>query len=97
MLHINLNRNQDESLSKQIYQALKESIFSGDLKADEKLPSTRRFSEFLSVSRNVVMEAYEQLWAEGYLYSKEGSGTYVSDGICFNERDSGHRWGKQAR
>lgn len=88
MLHINLNRNLDESLSKQIYQALKESIFSGNLKADEKLPSTRRLSEFLSVSRNVVMEAYEQLWAEGYLYSKEGSGTYVSDGICFKRKET---------
>ncbi|MBC3888964.1 aminotransferase class I/II-fold pyridoxal phosphate-dependent enzyme [Acetobacterium paludosum] len=87
MLHINLNRNQDESLSEQIYQALKEFIFSGDLKADEKLPSTRGLSEFLSVSRNVVMEAYEQLWAEGYLYSKEGSGTYVSDGIFFERKE----------
>lgn len=88
MLHINLNRNQDESLAEQIYYELKEAIFSGDLKADEKLPSTRGLSEFLSVSRNVVMEAYEQLWAEGYLYAKEGSGTYVSDGICFERKET---------
>ena len=53
MLHINLNRNQEESLAEQIYHELKESIFSGELKADEKLPSTRGLSEFLSVSRNV--------------------------------------------
>ncbi|WP_026395808.1 PLP-dependent aminotransferase family protein [Acetobacterium malicum] len=88
MLHINLNRNQEESLAEQIYHELKESIFSGELKADEKLPSTRGLSEFLSVSRNVVMEAYEQLWAEGYLYAKEGSGTYVSDGICFERKET---------
>ncbi|WP_207724293.1 GntR family transcriptional regulator [Acetobacterium tundrae] len=58
------------------------------MKADEKLPSTRGLSEFLSVSRNVVMEAYEQLWAEGYLYAKEGSGTYVSEGICFERKET---------
>lgn len=88
MLHISISRNQEESLAEQIYYALKESIFSGDLKADEKLPSTRGLSEFLSVSRNVVMEAYEQLWAEGYLYAKEGSGTYVSDGIFFERKET---------
>lgn len=52
----------------------------GILKEKEKLPSTRELAKEINASRNAVIEAYEQLIAEGYLYSKAGSGTYVSSG-----------------
>ena len=53
---------------------------------NEKLPSTRELSKDMGVSRNVVIEAYEQLIAEGYLYSKNGCGTYVSEGTTLKIR-----------
>ena len=37
----------------------------------------------LAVSRNVVLEAYDQLLAEGFLETRQGAGTYVMDGAAF--------------
>lgn len=61
----------------QIYQFIKDNILNGTLKHNEKLPSSRELAIDINVSRNAVLESYEQLIAEGYLYSKNGSGTYV--------------------
>lgn len=81
MIWINIERNGPIPLSKQIYREIKAQILEGKLCAGEKLPSTRSLSCYLSVSRNVVMEAYEQLYAEGYTDSRQGSGTRVAEGI----------------
>ncbi|MCG6197819.1 winged helix-turn-helix domain-containing protein, partial [Anoxybacillus sp. LAT_38] len=51
------------------------------LSAGDKLPSTRKLSEELRISRNVVLEAYDLLLAEGYLESRRGSGHFVAPGI----------------
>ncbi len=37
------------------------------------------------MARNVVIEAYEKLTAEGYVYKKNGSGTYISEGVIFRK------------
>lgn len=81
MIHINLDRNNGTSLSRQIYHSIKESILSGKIAAGIKLPSSRELSGELHVARNVVIECYEQLIAEGYVYSKNGSGTYIGEGV----------------
>lgn len=88
MLHINLDRENRTSLSRQIYLSIKESILRGKIAADTKLPSSRELSGELHVARNVVVECYEQLIAEGYAYSKNGSGTYISKGVLlpYSER-----------
>lgn len=64
MIHINLNREDKLSLSRQIYRSVKESILSGKIAAGTKLPSSRELSRELHVARNVVIEGYEQLIAE---------------------------------
>ncbi len=51
----------------------------GTLKSGERLPSTRALARQLAVSRTVVTEAYQQLYAEGWLDGRHGSGTYVAD------------------
>ena len=43
-----------------------------------KLPSTRVLADELNISRNTALNAYRQLLAEGYLESREGSGTFVA-------------------
>src|SRR5690349_1397423 len=51
----------------------------GTLKSGERLPSTRALARQLAVSRTVVTEAYQQLYAEGWLDGRHGSGTYVAE------------------
>ena len=59
--------------------ALREAIRSGRLRGGTRLPSTRALSAQLGVARSTVVGAYEQLVAEGFLVSRHGSGTTVSD------------------
>ena len=66
------------SVYQQVYRALRSAILSGRLAARERLPSTRALAADLSVARNTVLQAFEQLLAEGYVESRSGSGTYVA-------------------
>ena len=66
------------SLYRQLYEQLRNAILDGSLGAGARLPSTRSLAEELAVARNTVMNAYEQLLAEGYLQGETGSGTYVA-------------------
>ena len=43
-----------------------------------RLPATRVLASELNVSRNTILNAFEQLLAEGYLVGRLGSGTYVA-------------------
>lgn len=82
MLWIPINRALDIPLNKQVYQQIREKILNGTLQGGERLASTRKLCSELNVSRNVILEAYEQLVAEGFLVSYRGSGTFVADGAC---------------
>lgn len=66
------------SLGSQIQSQLRAAIREGRLGTGERLPSTRRLAELLDVSRGTVVDAYEQLLAEGYVESAVGSGTRVA-------------------
>lgn len=67
-----------QPLHDKIYSKIKKQILSGELLPDTKLLSVKNLSVELSVSRNTVEYAYQQLCAEGYIYSKPRSGYYVS-------------------
>ncbi|HET6998961.1 MAG TPA: PLP-dependent aminotransferase family protein [Solirubrobacterales bacterium] len=62
----------------QLEAGLREAIRSGRLRPDTRLPSSRALAAELGVSRRLVVEAFEQLAAEGYLLSQRGSGTRVA-------------------
>ncbi len=62
----------------QLYTHLRDSILAGRLKRGTKLPSSRALAGELNLSRNTVLNAYQQLEAEGYLESVEASGTFVA-------------------
>lgn len=68
----------DVPLYQQLYTHLRRAILSGDLKPGMRLPSTRALAEELNVSRNTVLNAYQQLLAEGYLDGRVGKGTFVT-------------------
>jgi GntR family transcriptional regulator/MocR family aminotransferase len=71
-------------LHKQIYSGLRRAILIGIVGSDTRLPSTRDLAEQLGVSRSVVLEAYDQLLAEGFVIGRSGSGTYVAQGLSSN-------------
>ncbi len=62
-----------------IYEQLKEKIITKQLRANEKLPSKRKLAEQLNISIQTVQNAYEQLLSEGYIYSVERSGYFISE------------------
>ena len=66
------------ALGAQIGDQLRSAIRDQRVRAGEHLPSTRRMAEVLGVARGTVVEAYEQLLAEGYVESAVGSGTRVA-------------------
>src|SRR5579872_2661883 len=75
-----------EPLYRQIYRSLRAHILSGTLDGGKRVPSSRDLADQLNVSRTVVLLAYEQLEAEGYLVGRTGSGTYVSKGLAAEKR-----------
>ncbi|WP_121434660.1 PLP-dependent aminotransferase family protein [Actinomadura pelletieri] len=68
-------------MSAQLAGQLRAAMGEGRLAAGERLPASRALAGLLGVSRTVVTAAYEQLYAEGWLEGRHGSGTYVTDGV----------------
>jgi GntR family transcriptional regulator/MocR family aminotransferase len=64
---------------RRLYEAAKAAIHQQRLGAGKKLPSSRDLARDLGIARNTVIAAFEQLAAEGYVRSAQGSGTYVSN------------------
>ena len=78
-LLITINEQSPKSLQIQIKEKLIELIISGVLKSGMKLPSSRKLSKQLDVSRNTIIFAYQRLVDEGFIISRKSSGIYVSD------------------
>jgi GntR family transcriptional regulator / MocR family aminotransferase len=70
-----------EPFFRQVYSGLRDAMLSRVFAPGERLPSTRELAEQLGVSRTVVLLAYDQLLAEGYVERHRGSGTYVSQNL----------------
>ncbi len=62
----------------QLARALKQAILDGRCAAGTRLPATRVLASELTLSRNTVLAAYEQLAAEGFVEGRVGSGSYVA-------------------
>ncbi len=62
----------------QLEDRLRELVRDGTLPAGSRLPSSRSLAADLEVSRRLVVDAYAQLLAEGYLLARQGGGTYVA-------------------
>ncbi|GAB7218332.1 MocR-like pyridoxine biosynthesis transcription factor PdxR [Vibrio comitans] len=71
------------SLQEQVREYLVKGILEGVFSADEALPSCRKLSSQLKVSRNTVSLVYEGLSDDGYLISKPRSGYYLSEKYRF--------------
>jgi GntR family transcriptional regulator/MocR family aminotransferase len=78
-LLVELDRSQRRPIRAQLEDALRAAVRSGRLAAHRRLPATRALAADLGVSRRLVVDAYAQLLAEGYLVARRGAGTYVAE------------------
>jgi GntR family transcriptional regulator / MocR family aminotransferase len=76
---VSLHREISVPLRIQLERGLREAIQKDRLSSSSIMPSTRVLAAELGLSRGVVVAAYEQLLAEGYLCSRRGSSTHVAD------------------
>lgn len=90
-----VDRSQPRSFSRQVEEQIRSGIQSGALAANEHLPSGRVLAEDLGVSRGVVMRAYAQLAAEGYVTLRQGAAPTVRAAIRSGSEtvhsENGHR------
>lgn len=77
-LSIALDPHGTEPLYRQLQNAIRTHVRAGQLIEGARMPSSRRLADDLGVSRRMVVDAYEQLIAEGYLTARQGSGTRVA-------------------
>ncbi|WP_224364506.1 MocR-like pyridoxine biosynthesis transcription factor PdxR [Hyalangium versicolor] len=78
---IAIERGSAKPLYRQLYEGYREAIIDRRLRAGQKLPSTRSLANELRISRIPVLNAFEQLLAEGYLESRVGAGTFVASSL----------------
>ncbi|OAS89071.1 PLP-dependent aminotransferase family protein [Metabacillus litoralis] len=76
-MHIEIQRNADISLTKQIYHSILDHIRSDLLEDDLQLPSVRELSKQLGVSLVTVVKAYQKLEHDGFITSVQGKGTFI--------------------
>ncbi len=76
---LNLTDFSDEPLQSQITRQIRAKILSGELSANETLPSIRALARDERVSVITVQRGYETLEREGLIYSRRGKGFFVSN------------------
>src|SRR5213596_1619928 len=82
---VRLDRDAAEPLHQQLYRQIRDELISGSFNNNSsRLPSSRALAADLGISRFTVNLALSRLHAEGYLKSRIGSGTFVSDSLPEN-------------
>ena len=75
---LQLNYRDAKPIYEQIKDGIRRLLLSNAIKADEKLPSVRELASSLAINPNTIQRAYRELEAEGYVYTKQGKGTFAS-------------------
>src|SRR4249920_620458 len=78
---IAVDRKAAKPLHKQIYDAYRSMIVTGNLGAGQQIPSTRALAGELKISRIPALTAYSQLLAEGYFEARPRAGTFVCSSL----------------
>jgi len=76
---IALSQSNPDPMYKQVTDQIKNVIASGDLKPGEKLPSIRELAEGLKTSAITIKRAYLDLETEGFILTRAGLGSFVTD------------------
>ena len=72
-----LSKSSQIPLYQQVVEWIRESIYTGDLVEDDRIPSEYQIMDMLEVSRGTVKKAVAQLVKEGVLIQVQGKGTFV--------------------
>src|ERR1700753_1597295 len=96
-LLVEIDRDARRPLRSQLEDGLREAVRSGRLAADTRLPPSRALAADLGISRRLVVDAYSQLLAEGYLRARPGAGTFVSGSAAQPERPAAETPGRALR
>ena len=75
--HVSLVGRKD--LSGEIYRQIRRAVLDQRLRPGDRLPPSRELARVLVVSRATVTVACERLVAEGFVTSRQGAGTFVSE------------------
>ena len=73
-----IDNRSGKPIYEQIVDQLRDQILSGELQADEALPSIRSLAKDLRISVITTKRAYEELEAAGYIYTLPGKGSFVA-------------------
>lgn len=76
---ITISQKSDKPLYQQVVDQIKAQILNGEVKSGEGLPSIRSLAQELTTSVITIKRAYEDLEKEGYIYSRQGLGSFVSE------------------
>ena len=77
-MQIYIDNRSGHPIYDQIYSQLKSQILSGELPADQALPSIRGLAKDLRISVITTKRAYDELEKEGFLYTVAGKGSFVA-------------------
>ncbi len=94
-MRIHIEPGSETPMYKQIEEYLRKSILSGGMAAETRLPATRQLAEDLGVNRITVQNAYAELEADGLIFTRTGSGTYVLPQVPLAplpKREAGTPW-----
>ncbi len=78
---VGIEKNPGRTIHSQLYEQLKNGIYEGMLRPCDRMPSSREMSADLKISRNTVLQVFEQLMMEGFFETKTGSGTFISKNV----------------
>jgi GntR family transcriptional regulator / MocR family aminotransferase len=70
-----------KNLGREIYRQLRRAIVDGQLRPGDRLPPSRELARGLGVSRTTATVAYDRLAGEGFVTSRVGAGTFVSEHV----------------
>lgn len=79
-----LQQQNEGALYTRVFRCLRDSIIDEVLPLKTRLPASRDLAKELNVSRNTILNAYEQLRAQGYVEAITGSGTWVVETLPEN-------------
>lgn len=90
MWQIILKRENEISLSRQLFYAMRDLILEGQIQSGEALPSTRWLAKDMGISRSTVNEAYAMLETEGFIVTHQGAPTRVKEGLYLEKHQRHH-------
>ena len=79
--YLNINHNSGTPVYRQVMDQIKKAVATGDISADEKLPTIRQLSSLLKINPNTIAKVYNELERENIIYKRQGMGSFISPQI----------------